>query len=155
MFNEIIHYGMTIPHGSGTQAERDPSRDSIAGGKARILIVEDEFLVAMTIEETLLQAGHEIVGLVTTGEEAVQAGASLRPDLVMMDIRLAGQMTGIEAAVELSAKGIPSLFATSHSDQGTRTSGEAANPVGWLAKPFSESEVVSAVENALARLRQH
>lgn len=155
IFNEIIHYGMTSPPGAKTQDGSGLSRGSGVGAKARILIVEDEFLVAMTMEETLLEAGHEVVGLVATGEEAVQAGVSLRPDLVLMDIRLAGPMTGIEAAVTLSAKGIPSLFATSHSDQGTRASGEQANPAGWLAKPFSDSEVLAAVENALARLRRH
>lgn len=153
--NAIIYHGMTVPPGTKTQDTTAPHRASVTGGRARILIVEDEFLVAMTIEEILLEAGHEIVGLVATGEEAIQAGASLRPDLVLMDIRLVGQMTGIEAALELSEKGIPSLFATSHSDQGTRASGERANPVGWLAKPFSEAEVVSAVEDALARLRRH
>lgn len=151
--NDIIYHGMTAPPGTRTQDKSASYPGAMAGGRARILIVEDEFLVAMTIEEILLEAGHEIVGLVATGEEAVQAGASLRPDLVLMDIRLVGQMTGIEAALELNAKGIPSLFATSHADQGTRASGEQANPVGWLAKPFSEAEVVSAVEDALARLK--
>lgn len=153
IFNEIVHYGMTIPPFTNTRSGYDPSRGPKEGGRARILIVEDEFLVAMTIEDTLLDAGHEIVGLVATGEEAVQAGVSLRPDLVLMDIRLAGQMTGIEAAVLLRAKGIPCLFATSHSDKGTCASGENANPVGWLIKPFSDAEVVAAVDIALARLK--
>ncbi|WP_168157366.1 response regulator [Erythrobacter sp. QSSC1-22B] len=155
ILTQIIHHAMAIPPGTGTGSEFSPDRGSMSGVKARILIVEDEFLVAMTIEETLLEAGHDIVGVVATGEEALQAGVSLRPDLVLMDIRLAGQMSGIDAALKLRAKGIPSLFATSHSDPGTRISSEKASPIGWLAKPFSEAEVVTAVEDALARLRQH
>lgn len=155
MFNELTFYAMTLPPSFNTGGVDGRSPDSTLGAKARILIVEDEFLVAMTIEDALLQAGHEIVGVVRTGEEAVQAGIKLRPDLVLMDIRLAGQMTGIEAAVELRVQGIKSLFASSHTDRETRALGENACPVGWLAKPFSESEVTVAVAAALARLKQH
>lgn len=153
MIAQITRYAMAIPPPPELPGASERSRGAMAISGARILVVEDDYLIAMIIEDTLLRAGHEILGVVATGEEAVQQGAVLRPDLVLMDIRLAGQMTGIEAAVELREKGIPSLFASAHTDQGTRTSGEEAKPVGWLAKPFSNAEIVSAVETALAGLR--
>lgn len=155
MISEIVRYGMTVaPRRKAPLAGPQP-RAFTTASKARILIVEDDYLVGMTIEETLLDEGHEVLALVTTGEEAVEVGTKLRPELVLMDIRLAGKMTGIEAAIELRAAGIPSLFASAHSDPGTRLSGEEAKPLGWLAKPFTSSGLISAVDTALAHLRQH
>lgn len=120
----------------------------------RILIVEDEYLISLVIEETLLDAGFEVLGIVTTGEEAVAEGIRLRPDLVLMDLRLAGEMTGVEAAFKLRDQGISCLFVSAHSDPGTRASGEGAKPVGWVAKPFTSSVLKTAVEAGLASLRR-
>jgi two-component system, response regulator PdtaR len=155
MICEIVHYGMAVP------PHRPPSQPGLgsfehtAGSTARILIVEDDFLVGISIEETLLEAGHDVVGLVATGEEAVEKGVLLRPDLVLMDIRLAGEMTGIEAAVQLRREGVPSLFASAHSDPGIKEAGVEAEPLGWLHKPFSSSALTAAVDLALARLKRH
>ncbi|MET1755773.1 response regulator [Novosphingobium sp. RD2P27] len=152
MIAATVHYGMTVPP-SGQAPEAGPQSFAITtASKARILIVEDDYLVGMAIEETLLQAGHDVIALVTTGEEAVEKGTKLRPDLALMDIRLGGKMTGIEAAIALRAAGIPSLFASAHSDPGTRSSGEEAEPLGWLAKPFTFAGLRSAVDTALASL---
>ena len=150
---EIVRYGMTVPPPGGNPSDLPRSSAAAEGNRARILVVEDDYLVGLTIEETLLEAGHEVLALVATGEEAVEEGVRLRPDLVLMDIRLAGPMCGIEAAVKLRAEGIPSLFASAHTDPGTKSSGEQADPVGWLAKPFTPSGLNAAVELALANLR--
>lgn len=155
MIGEIVRYGMTVAPG-GKALRADPQSSALTtASKARILIVEDEYLVGMIIEDALLEAGHDVLALVRTGEEAVKEGTKLRPELVLMDIRLAGKMTGIEAAIELRAAGIPCIFASAHTDPGTRLSGEEAKPLGWLAKPFTSSGLSSAVDAALARLRQH
>ena len=155
IFSETGRCAMSIPPRLKPESGSGQSFRHSTGRNARILIVEDDYLVGTFTEATLLEAGHDIIGLVTTGEEAVLQGTLSWPDLVLMDIRLAGQMTGIEAAVELRAQGIPTLFASAHSDPGTRVSGDEAKPEGWLAKPYSASEVVSAVEIAIARLRRH
>lgn len=121
---------------------------------ARILVVEDDYLVGLTIEDALVDGGYEFLGQITSGEEAVRQGPSLRPDLVLMDIRLAGPMTGIEAAVELRKAGLRCLFASAHSEGIIRNSADLAEPLGWLAKPFSADQLLAAVGAALAGLRR-
>lgn len=155
MISQIVHYVMTVPPRLRAQSDTESQGAFKALAKGRVLIVDDEYLVALNIEEILVEAGHAVIGVVATGEEAVQQAILSQPDLVLMDIRLAGNMSGIEAALQLREKGIPSIFASAHSDQGTRVSGQEAKPLGWLAKPYSASEVVSAVADALARLRSH
>lgn len=155
MTDEFVRYGMTVPPRRSAPGHAIPSYEFTDDSKARILVVEDDFLIGLTIEETLREAGHQVLSVVATGEDALEKGVKLRPDMVLMDIRLAGEMTGIEAAIALRAQGIPSLFASAHSDPNTRVSGDKANPLGWLAKPFTPSDLRSAVETALAYLKQH
>ena len=118
---------------------------------ARILIVEDDYFVAMEIEHQLQEAGFDVVGVASTAEQAIRIGAAERPQLVIMDIRLAGYRDGIEAALELSSKfGIRSIFATAHGDSDTRRRAQLANPLGWLTKPYSASALLATVSAALA-----
>ena len=147
----------TVLYGMATRPGLPPSRrttDKLSGfsdgRKRQIVIAEDDYFVGLNVEQALLNAGYEVLALVSTGEEAVRECIRLRPDLVLMDIRLAGEISGIEAAVALRAEGITSLFATAHSDDGTRAEGEKAQPAGWLTKPFSDDEIVSAVAAALS-----
>jgi CheY-like chemotaxis protein len=130
-----------------------PNREVMPQTPGRILVVEDDYFVGLLIEEALTDAGYDVLAVVTTGEEAVQKGSEWRPDLVLMDIRLAGEMSGVAAAVELRQRGISSVFASAHTDHGTRSAGEGAGPAGWLTKPFTSSEVVSTVAAALSKLR--
>ncbi|MDP8994567.1 MAG: response regulator, partial [Pseudomonadota bacterium] len=123
------------------------------GASGRLLVVEDDYFVGLTIEGALAEAGHEVIGLVTSGEEAVDAALARRPDLVLMDIRLAGEMSGVEAALQLRGHGIACLFASAHSDAATRAAGAQAQPAGWLVKPFSQAELIAAVADALAGVR--
>jgi two-component system, response regulator PdtaR len=86
-----------------------------------------------------------------SAEEAVELTERHRPDLVLMDIRLRGARNGVEAAREIRQRfDIPCLFATAHSEEGVRADAEAAAPAGWLAKPFSDRQLVAAVKAALA-----
>ena len=130
-----------------------PDKTSGAAGRpARILIVEDDYFVALELENRLLDAGFAVVGIAVTAEEAVAKAASHKPTLAIMDIRLAGARDGIDAAIELSETlGIPSIFATAHGDPHTRKRAELARPVGWLQKPYPSDALVAVVEAALKR----
>jgi DNA-binding response OmpR family regulator len=124
--------------------------------RGRVLIVEDEFFVALDTEDALTSAGFTVVGIAATAEEAAELAAAEAPDIVLMDIRLAGTRDGIDAAVEIRSRvGTPCLFATAHTDAATRTRGDkAASPLGWLTKPYTQSEVAAAVAEAIARTRR-
>jgi DNA-binding NarL/FixJ family response regulator len=117
----------------------------------RILIVEDDYFVALELEHRLLAAGYEIAGIAATAEEALAKARSGSPDLAVMDIRLAGPRDGIEAATELVGLGIPSIFATAHADAETRRRAEQARPLGWLQKPYAPESVIALIEQALAK----
>jgi two-component system, response regulator PdtaR len=115
----------------------------------RILIVEDDFLVADQMENILKDAGFVVSAVVTSAEEAVEAAAAPKPDLVIMDIRLAGKRDGVGAAIELFENlGIRCIFATAHSDPMMQKRAEAARPLGWLQKPYSMASLLQTVRNA-------
>lgn len=118
--------------------------------KARILVVEDERLVALALEQCLKAIGHDVVALVTTGQEAVRKAVELEPDLVLMDIRLKGEVDGIEAAVRIHDNfGTPIVYLTAYSDDNTLERARAAQPYGYVLKPFEEKSLKSAVAMAL------
>jgi 1,2-diacylglycerol 3-beta-glucosyltransferase len=121
----------------------------------RILIVEDETIVALWIEAFLGDAGFKVIGVETTGEAAVVRAIEERPDLILMDIRLSGTMDGIDAALALLPHGLRVVFASAQWDAVTRARGNAAQPLGWLFKPFSTDELVVMVERALERQRNN
>jgi DNA-binding NarL/FixJ family response regulator len=120
---------------------------------ARILIAEDDFLVANEIEIALSDAGLDIAGVAASAEEAVNMAQSQRPTLVVMDVRLAGQRDGIHAAVEIfRTLGIRCIFATAYFDQHLLERAQPAMPLGWLQKPYSMSSLVNAVRRAVKEL---
>jgi two-component system, response regulator PdtaR len=123
------------------------------GGGERILVVEDDYFVALTLESALTEAGYRVLAVVASGEEALQEVERVRPDLLLMDIRLAGRLDGIETARVLLETGVRSVFASAHSDQGTRERGSTAEPLGWLTKPFTNRQMLAAVADALLRIR--
>ncbi len=94
-----------------------------------------------------------MIGIAATGEEAIDLAEQQGPDLILMDIRLAGTFDCIDAATAIYTRlGIRSLYVTAHSDAGTRQRGEQANPLGWVSKPFSSHQLTTAVEMALKTL---
>jgi DNA-binding NarL/FixJ family response regulator len=128
---------------AGTDARIEPS--------ARILVVEDDFLVAAQIEEALSDAGFDVAGVAATAEEAVALAQAQKPALVVMDVRLAGERDGIHAATEIFSKlGIRCIFATAHYDQDSLERAKPAMPLGWLQKPYSMVSLVNAVRRALS-----
>jgi len=119
----------------------------------RILVVEDDFLVAMQMESALTEAGFEIAGVASSGEDAIELALSERPRLAVMDVRLAGQRDGIDTALQLFAEhGIRCIFATAHHDEHARRRAAPAVPLGWLAKPYTMASLVDLVRRALAEL---
>jgi DNA-binding NarL/FixJ family response regulator len=122
-----------------------------SGRPRRVLVVEDDFLVAGEVEHWLLLAGFEVVGPAATADDAVKLAREANPDLVVMDIRLAGPRDGVDAAIEIyRSLGIRSVFATAHSDPRTLARGEDAKPLAWIAKPYSPSALVSQLTALLA-----
>jgi DNA-binding NarL/FixJ family response regulator len=119
----------------------------------RILVVEDDFLVAAEIEIALSDAGFDVAGVAASADEAVELAQSQRPALVVMDVRLAGERDGIHAAEEIFWKlGIRCIFATAHSDQHLLERAQTTMPLGWLQKPYSMVSLVNAVRHALKEL---
>jgi len=124
-------------------------------GPPRVLVVEDDFLIAMQTELALTAAGFEVVGPAATAEEAIALASTAQPTLAVMDIRLASTRDGIDAARQLYQDlAIRCIFATAHDDAHTRGRAEPYAPLGWLPKPYTMASLVSLVTEALARLRQ-
>jgi len=103
----------------------------------RILIVEDERLIAHDLQRRLTQLGYTVVGNVASGAQAITAAYQLQPDLVLMDIRLQGEMDGIEAALRIHTdRPIPIVYLTAYVDESTIQRAQATSPLGFLRKPF-------------------
>jgi two-component system, cell cycle sensor histidine kinase and response regulator CckA len=116
----------------------------------RILVVEDEAIIAADLAETLGALGYDVVATADTAEDAIVKAAGLAPDLVLMDVRLAGATDGIQAAATIKQRAdIPVIFLTAHSDDETLTRAIGVAPLGYLVKPFRPSELRCAIELAL------
>jgi two-component system, response regulator PdtaR len=117
-----------------------------------ILIAEDDFLIAMQAEIALMDAGIAVSGIATTAEEALALAKQDQPALVVMDVRLAGQRDGIEAARDLFRElGVRCVFATAHDDVQLRARAEPFAPLGWLAKPYTMPSLVRLVREAISK----
>ncbi|MDH7574850.1 MAG: diguanylate cyclase [Candidatus Saccharicenans sp.] len=115
----------------------------------RILLVEDELLIARHIEQMVKNLGYQVAGVVESGEQALRVAAEQAPDLVLMDIRLKGQLDGIEAATRIwKLYSIPIVYLTAFTDEDTLIKATLAEPFGYLIKPFDEKELLVAIELA-------
>jgi PAS domain S-box-containing protein len=120
--------------------------------KARVLIVEDEAIVAKDMAMTLKALHFHVTGIVASGEDALHKAKVGHPDIVLMDIVLEGRLDGIEAGRRIqSSLGIPVVFLTAHADEGTIARAKQAAAYGYLIKPFSERELEVALDTALYR----
>ncbi len=117
--------------------------------KLNILVVEDEFLVAADIEESLVSLGYNVQNTVAKGQDAIDEVDKKLPDLILMDIALKGAMTGIEAANIIGKKhDVPVIFLTANADVGTIEKAKISLPYGYIIKPFSEKELQTNIEIA-------
>ena len=118
--------------------------------KSKILVVEDEAIVAMDIERGLKKLGYEVVAVAGAGEQAIRLAEQHRPDLAVMDIQLQGPMDGIEAGRQIRERfHVPIVFLTAYADADTVQRAKAAEPFGYLLKPFEDNELHTAIEIAL------
>lgn len=121
---------------------------------ARILIVEDESVIALDIKRRMERFGYEVASIAVTGEEALEKTLLLGPDLVLMDIMLPGEMDGIETAEALRSRtDIPVVYLTAHTDHATFLRSKSTMPYGYIVKPIRDIELHSAVETAIQRHR--
>jgi PAS domain S-box-containing protein len=121
---------------------------------AAVLIVEDEGVVAKDIETCLQRLGYEVAGWATSGDEAVEKADRERPDVILMDIRLRGEMDGIHAAEAIRRDhDIPVVYLTAYADDVTLRRAMVTEPFGYVVKPFSERELHTAIEIALYKHR--
>jgi two-component system, response regulator PdtaR len=116
----------------------------------RILIAEDEKIIAIDIRNTIRSLGYEVIATVSTGEDAIKAAGDLKPDLVIMDIMLNGPVNGIEAAkVILPTYNIPVIYLTALSDTETLNRAKVTEPFGYVLKPYDSRVLNSAIEMAV------
>lgn len=119
-------------------------------GKAKILIVEDENIVAKDIQNSLKKLGYIVPSIVSTGEKAIEEVQEARPDLILMDIMLKGDMTGIEAANIIKERyDIPVIFLTAYADESTIQKAKISEPYGYIIKPFKDNDLQTTIEMAL------
>jgi len=123
---------------------------SLAG--LRVLVAEDDDIVSTAICDCLAGAGYEIVATSDTGVGAVEAALALRPDLILMDVRLKGEMDGIRASELINERlRIPVVYLTGESDRRTLQRAKAASAFGYVLKPFHVRNLLAAIEVAVDR----
>lgn len=126
--------------------------DSPGDERSRILIVEDEGLIAHHLEQMLSRRGYEVTGVVTSGKQALQQVAERTPDLVLMDIYLAGEMNGIETAAKIQERlDAPIVYLTAHPEDTLLQQAKITGPYGYLSKPVQDRDLCAAIETALYR----
>ncbi|BAZ49498.1 PAS/PAC sensor hybrid histidine kinase [Nostoc sp. NIES-4103] len=118
----------------------------------RVLVVEDEFILAINLQEILESLGYTVIDIADSAETAIEKAAQLLPNLILMDIRLRGEMDGIHAAEQIwNRLEIPVIYLTGHSDESTLKRASLTFPFGYILKPVREKELYVAIETALNR----
>lgn len=115
----------------------------------KILIVEDEAIAAMAIEDMIEKMDYQICASVSFGEEAVKIAFAERPDLVVLDIHIHGQIDGIEAAARIKEMHIPVIFTTGYFDAKMKKKAAALKPIAYLVKPLDHDQLKSIIDSVL------
>ena len=116
----------------------------------RILVVEDQYFVALDCEQQLAAAGFDCVGVATTAASALDLAEREKPDLIVMDVRMSSHADGVEAAIVIYERfGIRCIFATGHADDAIRHAAERARPLGWVEKPYSADRLIAQIYRGL------
>ncbi|MCI6994879.1 response regulator [uncultured Methanobrevibacter sp.] len=119
----------------------------------KILVVEDEAITALDLKFILMGLGYDVVDVVDNGQDAIDSAKELSPDLVIMDIKLKGEINGIVAAEEISKFNIPIIFASANTDEGTKEKVlENSSFVGFIPKPFGEEVIEEYIGNAFDKI---
>ncbi len=118
----------------------------------RVLVVEDEYILAINLQETLESLGYVVLDIADSAEGAIAKATELRPNLILMDIRLRGETDGIQAAEQIwHHLQIPIIYVTGHSDKSTVERATLTSPFGYILKPIKEQELYVAIQTALNR----
>ena len=118
--------------------------------KAAVLIVEDQMLIAKSIESMIVSYDMEVLAICKTGEEAIAVAEGRAPDIIIMDIKLQGKMDGIQTAKKMRDIGhIPVIYLSDYTDKGTVRKAKETFPANYLSKPFTESDLIRAIEITL------
>ena len=121
----------------------------------KVLIVEDQTLVALCLTEVLNETGHEVVGVAPTVHDALNLAANTNPDVAVVDVRLRGEADGLEGAQLLRQQfGLSIIFLTAQADLETKERAAAVDPVGFLHKPVHPSKLVQAISAAVGNGRR-
>ena len=119
----------------------------------KILVVEDEMIIAAKISMHLTNLGYEVTGILPRGEEALLSVEENRPDIVLMDIRLKGEMNGIDTAILMQKNAdMPVIFLTANADEATFNKAKAAKPYAFISKPYKQTDLQRAIELTISRL---
>lgn len=154
---EVAYWPEGLGEGAGDNPEpgpeparAEPALDASPEPRAlaglRVLIVEDEALVALDLEDMLENLGMQVVGMALDADEAVRLAGTLRPDCITMDIRIQGERDGIDAATEIWALyGIRSLLVSAYGNGQTLERAAPANPIGLVPKPINRARLAKAL----------
>ena len=124
--------------------------EEVTANSKEILVCEDERIVAEDVKARLLTLGYSVLGIASSGKEAIKKASELRPDLILMDIILEGKMDGIEAATKISTRfNIPVVFVTAYADDKTLERAKITEPFGYLLKPFEDRDLHTTIAIAL------
>ena len=138
---------------TATLKARDPNA-IVDSRRVKVMVVEDEALVALDIQRQLVQAGFAVTGRVPTAARAFKLIEEETPDVVLMDIKLKGQMDGVQAASIIRSRyALPVIYLTSHSDDTTLDRARATEPYGFLLKPFASFGMKAAITMAVHKHR--
>ena len=122
--------------------------------KTKILVVEDESIVARDIRNMLVGLGYEVTAVVPSAMTAIQKAQETEPDIVLMDVMLQGEITGVEAAERIYTKfSIPVVYLTAYADSTTVQQAKKTEPFGYIIKPFEERELQTTIEIALYKYK--
>lgn len=118
--------------------------------KTNVLVVEDESIVSKDIQHSLKKLGYNVVGAASTGERAFELASSEKPDIILMDIMLKGDINGIEVASRVKEElQIPIIYLTAYADESTLEKAKVTEPYGYIIKPFKEVDLHTSIEMAL------
>ena len=117
-----------------------------------VLIVEDENIVAMDIKQSLVSLGYNVLAIASTGQDALAQTAAQKPDIVLMDVMLKGDIDGVETAeIMRGLYDIPIVYLTAYSDDATLDRAKHTEPFGYILKPYQERDLETTVEIASSR----
>ena len=122
----------------------------------KILVVEDEMIIAAKISMQLTSLGYEVTGILPRGEQAIQAVKENKPDIILLDINLKGEIDGIETARQIQQFAeIPVIYLTANSDEATFNRAKPTRPYAFISKPFKQLDLQRAIELTISRMAEN